>query len=327
MLNTGNLTREMFERAGLVVSDKPRQPSAKPVSAAEAVPTTETPAVADVVPTEVMSVEPVADATPKMSGSGPTHKSDVIRAGAIALANQEAAHDWTAQKQIAKGLSILRADAMAEAKTNTPKGRRYCEALSRLLRLYGYDRLDKSDRAKYFKIASDFAAIEAWRDADPKRARLNYGPSVWDAYQRSLAASSGDDDGDDAQSAPTLVGRWPHAPAAERTKLFDTVPLEEQRAAWSPAFAAKLIGMIRVKALQADPDRAFSNALQAALGYLAAADQPGEDANKTQAIAALRGMASMLRGLGLKATDLMAGILTPARAKVLEKKKNRRRHC
>jgi hypothetical protein len=297
---------------------------------AEVVTTTES-ATSEVVATEAMpggamSGEPVADGTSKMSRSGPTHNSDIIRAGATALANQVAAHDWGEQKKIVAGLDALRTAALAEAKTNKPKGSKYCKALSRLLRLHGYERLDKSDRAKYLKIASNLAAVEAWRAADPKHARLHYGPSVWDAYSRSLSASSDDDDDGDSPAAPTLVDVWAKASVAERTNLFDTVPLEELRAAFSPAFAAKLISTVRVEALNADPDHALTNALRAALSYLTAADQSGEDADMKQAISAVRGINSMLRGQKLAANDVTAGILTPARAKILEKKKNRRRH-
>jgi hypothetical protein len=103
-----------------------------------------------------------------------------IRSGREALdriANCQAWADWLS---IGAALLIGRNAAMREANTNQPVGRRYNEVFGDWLARLGFDRIDKSVRARLMECMDHRAEIETWRStlAINKRMELNHPTTV-----------------------------------------------------------------------------------------------------------------------------------------------------
>jgi hypothetical protein len=127
-----------------------------------------------------MEVIMSTDETTKHRWDRPTDDEALIQRGREAferLANGRTWDDWIA---VGEALLIGRTAAMREAHTNEPKGGRYNEIFGLWLRHYGFDRLDKSDRAKLMEVMNHRAEIEAWRTLLPsnKRMLLNHPTTV-----------------------------------------------------------------------------------------------------------------------------------------------------
>jgi hypothetical protein len=155
-------------------------------------------------------------------------KADTIRAGVEAVTCQDKAHAWVEQVKIIKALGLLRADAMVEAGTNQPKGKKYCAAMGRLIRLYRFDQIEESDRAKYLLCHTHLAQIEMWRDglSREQRAGLNYAPNVWRRWNQAMAEQSDDEDDEDEEPAePTNTA----VTVEQLLALFVRADAEEQR--------------------------------------------------------------------------------------------------
>ena len=75
---------------------------------------------------------------------------------------------------------IGRHKAMIEAGVNQPIGRRYNEAFGAWQREFGFENLDKGDRARLFEVMGHLAKIEAWLATltTSERLRLNHPTTV-----------------------------------------------------------------------------------------------------------------------------------------------------
>jgi len=152
-LTNGNLTRAVFETAGLVVSDRP--------------------AIA-----------------PRLESHQPS-KREVIRLGEEAMVRLAFGRSWEDWTHVMRALDIGRSTAMLEAGTNRPQGHRYREAFRKWLRLYEvFEALDKSDRSRFHKCFDNLDAINAWRN-DPEQSqrvlKVNYPPTVlrlWETWKK-----------------------------------------------------------------------------------------------------------------------------------------------
>ena len=93
---------------------------------------------------------------------------------------------WT--MTIGTGLLKARAEAMARANTNIPKGRGYNEAMSGLLAEYELTEkngLSETVRAHLFKIMDTLADVERWRAKQHAPERLNNPTTVWREFEKS----------------------------------------------------------------------------------------------------------------------------------------------
>jgi hypothetical protein len=109
---------------------------------------------------------------------GPTYYPNeaVVRAGQEAWCRLRSNATWDDWKQVGKAHVIGRHKAMIEAGANRPIGRRYIEAFSTWQREFGFDNLDKGDRARLFEVMGHLAKIEAWLATltTSERLRLNH---------------------------------------------------------------------------------------------------------------------------------------------------------
>ena len=113
---------------------------------------------------------------------GPTYHPDeaVVRAGQEAWCRLRSNATWDDWKQVGKAHVIGRHKAMIEAGVNQPIGRRYNEAFGAWQREFGFENLDKGDRARLFEVMGHLAEIEAWLATltTSERLRLNHPTTV-----------------------------------------------------------------------------------------------------------------------------------------------------
>jgi hypothetical protein len=112
--------------------------------------------------------------------------ADILARGQVALSRIETAH-WSDRRDIIVAHDELRTQAFNEAGTNKPFGSAYRKAIAWRLRLYGFDRIHKSDRCRLFECADNFAAIDIWRAGLPadEQLGLNHPRVVLAAYKRA----------------------------------------------------------------------------------------------------------------------------------------------
>jgi hypothetical protein len=134
-----------------------------------------------------------------------------------------------------------------------------------------------------------------------------------------------------ADSPPTLVDHWYQAPPEQQSSLFDTVPFDEQRKAWSPEYRKKLMDAVHLEKIDGDPHSTMTALLRRALAALNAADSsPKFDddivvkSNHVATLSALRGIQRVLAGLGLSFEDIGA-VVPKGKGKVDTRERNRRR--
>jgi hypothetical protein len=111
----------------------------------------------------------------------------IVRQGVAAwvrLKKDKNWHDWLA---VGDALLIGRGLAMYQAGTNRPSGKGYSQEFGRWLSKNKLDDMDKSDRAKLFKVMDNLAAIEQWRATLTltERLKLNHPVTVLRNYERA----------------------------------------------------------------------------------------------------------------------------------------------
>ncbi len=131
----------------------------------------------------------------------PTYHPDeaVVRAGQEAWCRLRSNATWDDWKQVGKAHLIGRHKAMIEAGVNQPIGRRYNEAFGTWQREFGFENLDKGDRARLFEVMGHLAKIEAWLATltTSERLRLNHPTTVMRKWKGSTVAP-------DPNAAPKL---------------------------------------------------------------------------------------------------------------------------
>jgi hypothetical protein len=131
----------------------------------------------------------------------PTYHPDeaVIRAGQEAWCRLRSNATWDDWKQVGQAHVIGRHKAMIEAGVNQPIGRRYNDAFGTWQREFGFENLDKGDRARLFEVVGHLTKIEAWLATltTSERLRLNHPTTVLRKWKSSTVAP-------DPNAAPKL---------------------------------------------------------------------------------------------------------------------------
>ena len=121
----------------------------------------------------------------------PTYHPDeaVVRAGQEAWCRLRSNATWDDWKQVGNAHVIGRHKAMIEAGVNQPTGRRYNEAFGTWQREFGFENLDKGDRARLFEVMGHLAKIEAWLATltTSEKLRLNHPTSILRKWKGSTA--------------------------------------------------------------------------------------------------------------------------------------------
>src|SRR5262245_21963507 len=121
-----------------------------------------------------------------ITGASPViiEQSDPIALGREAWARLQNAKAWDDWLLVGRALEIGRKEAMARARTNKPRGRRYNDEFSGWLQTHGFD-LDESDRAKLLFLVERLPQVEEYLATltQAKRASLNHPSAVWRAFR------------------------------------------------------------------------------------------------------------------------------------------------
>jgi hypothetical protein len=117
-----------------------------------------------------------------------------VRQGQAAWHRLRLNSTWDDWKKVGTAHVVGRAAAMRDGHINKPKGRSYNAAFAAWQKKYGFEGLDKGDRARLFDIMDHLAEIEAWlaklKPAD--RLRLNHPSSIWRRWKAAKAADEPD---------------------------------------------------------------------------------------------------------------------------------------
>jgi hypothetical protein len=222
-----------------------------------------------------------------------TQPRDLIRAGQQAWARLQAHQTWEDWKAVGLALAAGRTRAMAVAKINQPRGSRYNKIYSGWLGARGFD-LGKSTRARLLQCIENIAAIDAWLltlKAD-KRLKLNHPTTVLSAWKR----------------ATSLPKKPDKKPTPDWGALFKQFTLKDFLDYMPPDWREELLHR-RDNLDKSRPDAKVTMPVKAALGYVAAANDPNTTkpvaaSNEQAALSSLRGALRVLGGLGRSLHDV-----------------------
>jgi hypothetical protein len=131
-----------------------------------------------------------------MAWTGPSHEAEaeVIERGRLAWTQIKTDREWRDWVRIGKALAIGRTEAMRQAHSNEPKGKRYSAQFSAWLNAKGFGDMDQGDRARLFLCMDRLADVERWRATigAGKRSALNHPSSVWRHFERATKAPNPD---------------------------------------------------------------------------------------------------------------------------------------
>jgi hypothetical protein len=130
----------------------------------------------------------------------PTHSADeqpataAIRRGQEAWSRLRAGLTWSDWVAVGLAHVIGRTTAMRDGHVNKPNGRSYNAAFSAWQKKFGFEGLDKGDRARLFDVVDHLKEINGWLEKLPEseRLRLNHPSSVWRRWKAATAAPKPD---------------------------------------------------------------------------------------------------------------------------------------
>jgi hypothetical protein len=119
---------------------------------------------------------------------------EAVRRGQHAWARFRGDHTWGDWLLVGAALGILRTEAMRKARVNEPVGRIYNEAFGALLDKFGFENIDKGDRARLFEVMDKLVEIERWRATltENQRLVLNHPTSVLRKWKTATVVSPQD---------------------------------------------------------------------------------------------------------------------------------------
>jgi hypothetical protein len=114
---------------------------------------------------------------------------ETILRGQNAWARVRDDHAWEDWLHVGAAPVIGRAEAMRETHVNEPVGYNYNTAFGAWLRRYGFETIDKGDRARLFEVMDKLVEIEAWRATLTERQRrlLNHPTTVLRKWRTATA--------------------------------------------------------------------------------------------------------------------------------------------
>jgi hypothetical protein len=132
-------------------------------------------------PREVSVEIPALDVQREVVSRAAADRATYIRRGQEAWMRHKTDCTWNDWLAIGDALDIGRTEAMAEARSNRPKGKGYNRAFSFWLFKHGFNDIDQGDRKRLFDILEHRGAIETWRATlmPIQRRRINHPSTVW----------------------------------------------------------------------------------------------------------------------------------------------------
>jgi hypothetical protein len=162
---------------------------------------------------------------------------ETVRRGQHAWARVRDDHAWEGSLNVGAALVIGRTETMREANVNEPVGHNYNTAFGRWLRRYGFETIDKGDRARLFEVMDKLVEIEAWRATltESQRSLLNHPTTVLRKWRAATVVPnrSAPPEGPPVTktgiartTAADIIGAWDRAPQNERAKAINRIDLE-----------------------------------------------------------------------------------------------------
>jgi hypothetical protein len=153
---------------------------------------------------------------------GPTHDQDqIIKRAQEAWSRLVKGHAWADSLLIGDPLLLGRAEAMRDAHTNNPAGRRYDGLFGAWLQKHGFDKIDKGDRSRLFACLEHRVEIEAWRsfaiEAQGMRFTATISRSRFDTGELAEISLTDHKIGSDADAAAcdsAVAARSPYSTAS-----------------------------------------------------------------------------------------------------------------
>jgi hypothetical protein len=256
--------------------------------------------VIDAVAQDILRAEPSARS--KVAQCQPSNPSEIIARGKAALLRLEQDH-WSHWRDVILALSELRSQALREAGSNKPQGPAYRAAISRRLRLHGFDRIHKSDRCRLLECADNLAAIDTWRASQTLELQLGLNhPRVvlahWKRSLRPVRANTA------KPIAPNLAAAWKSTSPDRRREFLDSLGRDGLCAAMSPKligeFAEHVVGL--QGSLAGDGARSLATSLTAALRHTLSTTIESE------AVAGLAAIKRKLAGSGRTLHDIVIAL-------------------
>jgi hypothetical protein len=214
------------------------------------------------------------------------HPIDQIKAGQQAWARLQSHSTWDDWKMVGVAIAEGRTKAMAAAKTNEPKGRRYNTEFGAWLRVRGFDGLEATTRKRLLQCVENIDAIEAWltKLESAKRLRLNHPATVLSAWKRATTTP---------KPKPEKSSDW--------DLFFKRFTLRDFLNRMPPEWRDELLRR-RDNLDKSRPDPKVAAAIKAALSHVAAASDPNSTttvaaSNEHAALSDLRGALRVLGGL------------------------------
>ena len=145
---------------------------------------------------------------------------------------------------------IGRHKAMIEAGANQPIGRRYNEAFGAWQREFGFENLDKGDRARLFEMMDHLAKIEVWFATltTTERLKLNHPNSILRRWKASTTVPNPDAK---PKTSPQAQLKNAHAEALEKIHRLEREIAIGGGDLWTPQDAARDIAEVMVGRLSA----------------------------------------------------------------------------
>jgi hypothetical protein len=215
--------------------------------------------------------------TDELSGTTHVAPDEIIRRAQEAWGRLAADRTWEDWLAVGEALALGRAEAMRDAYTNEPKGKRYCGFFGAWLKNHHLDAIDGAARSRILDCLDRRAEIEAWRAKLPmaKRLQLNHPAAVLRNWKKSLPPDS--NKSQPADRKPTL--REAHAEALEK---IDRLEREIERGGgdlWAPKDTARQIARAVIDRLPSSKAEKIARELS----KLAAEKKKREDAAKKAA--------------------------------------------
>jgi hypothetical protein len=233
-----------------------------------------------------------------------THPIDSIKTGQQAWARLQLHSTWDDWKKVGIAIAEGRTKAMAAAKTNQPRGRRYNTEFGAWLRVRGFDDLEATTRKRLLQCMENIDAIEVWlkKLALDKRLKLNHPTTVLSAWKRSTAESKPKK----KKQVPDWVTAFKQTPDADKTRGLERIHpkdfLKVMPVGWHPELTRLVNNLPHAKAM---PFIKASEVLRRALSLIKiATTTPGitpavAASNEKESIAALRQLQVMLARVGI----------------------------
>jgi hypothetical protein len=189
---------------------------------------------------------------------------ETVRRGQHGWARVRGNHTWEDWLHVGAALVIGRTEAMREAHVNKPIGHNYNSAFGTWLHRYGFETIDKGDRARLLEVMDKLVEIEAWRATltESQRLLLNHPTTVVRRWRAATVvpdrnapptAPPATKTGIAHTTAADIRAAWDRAPQNERTEAIKSIGLDAIWSALPPDWMSEIARRLADRAQDCAP--------------------------------------------------------------------------